>query len=152
MPAFRFARMSILLPVVLLVASGCTYAQTDTVRDPVAPSQSAADEFSIHKPGWAQSVEAALIAGRFDDLDRLADQYRREKTRLKGGDWCLREFYAALDAPQQSDKDSQQKCAAQPGSEAGMEMLHGFSTALQRPILLQKAGSHLSVCLQGYTP
>jgi len=108
MPAFRFARMSILLPVVLLVASGCTYAQTDTVRDPVAPSQSAADEFSIHKPGWAQSVEAALIAGRFDDLDRLADQYRREKTRLKGGDWCLREFYAALDAPQQSDKDSQE--------------------------------------------
>ena len=36
---------------------------------------------------------------------------RREKTRDKGGDWKLRDFYVELDAPRKTDKDSEEHLA-----------------------------------------
>jgi hypothetical protein len=59
-----------------------------------------------HEGMGPNHVRASLVAERFDELDQTADLYRREKTRMKGGGWSLREFYAALDSPQLSDKDT----------------------------------------------
>jgi hypothetical protein len=56
--------------------------------------------------GWAKRIESDLIAEKFDDLDRMADDYRRNKTRVAGGAWRLRQFYSVLDAPELTDKDS----------------------------------------------
>ena len=64
------------------------------------------DEAILHEGKWIRSIEADLIAEKFDDLDRMADEYRRERSRLPGGEWRLRVFYTALDAPQMTDKDS----------------------------------------------
>jgi len=47
-----------------------------------------------------------LVAEQFDDLDRTANQFRLEKSRWTGGQWKLRTFYEALDAPHQTDKDT----------------------------------------------
>ncbi|MGA2856995.1 MAG: DUF4034 domain-containing protein [Candidatus Sulfotelmatobacter sp.] len=60
---------------------------------------------------WTHSIESSLIQEKFEDLDRMADQYRREKTRLPGGEWRLRLFYEALDAPQQTDQDTRDHVA-----------------------------------------
>ena len=71
------------------------------------PNANLAVEESTPSEGkWTRSIESDLIAEKFDDLDRMAEEYRRNKTRLPGGDWRLRKFYTALDAPQQTDKDS----------------------------------------------
>jgi hypothetical protein len=42
-----------------------------------------------------RSIESDLMREKFDDLDNMADRYRREKSRLPGGEWRLRLFYAA---------------------------------------------------------
>src|ERR1700761_2390031 len=55
---------------------------------------------------WAQQLEAKLVAEKFDDLDQIADHLRRDKVRLKGGDWKLVAFYKVLDRPLLDDKDS----------------------------------------------
>lgn len=83
-------------------------AQAPDPRTPQgAPEQPSADEQNAKEERrWIKSIEASLIAEKFDDLDAMAATYRREKTRLPGGDWRLRVFYSALDAPQLSDKDS----------------------------------------------
>ena len=98
----RFA--AILLSPVLLASPAIVYAQAalPSVND-AAPE---ADEAPPHEGGWVHTIESDLIQEKFDDLDRIADRYRREKTRLSGGEWRLRRFYTALDAPQQTDKDS----------------------------------------------
>lgn len=73
---------------------------------PIDPSLDAADaDATDHEGRWKRTIEAALLSEQFDDLDRMADQYRRNKTLLPGGDWRLRVFYEALDAPQATDKD-----------------------------------------------
>lgn len=55
---------------------------------------------------WVHDLQADLIAEKFDTLDQTADQLRSSKTRLPGGEWQLRLFYMALDAPQQTEQDS----------------------------------------------
>ena len=35
------------------------------------------DEAILHEGKWIRSIEADLIAEKFDDLDRMADEYRR---------------------------------------------------------------------------
>lgn len=55
---------------------------------------------------WSQDLEAKLVAEKFDDLDQIANQLRRDKTRLRGGDWKLAVFYNVLDRPLLDDKDS----------------------------------------------
>ena len=55
---------------------------------------------------WSQDLEANLVAEKFDDLDQIANQLRRDKTRLRGGDWKLAVFYNVLDRPLLDDKDS----------------------------------------------
>lgn len=55
---------------------------------------------------FAQTVEEDLIAEKFADLDAMANKYRLEKTRVAGSGWRLRQFYAALDKPELTDKDT----------------------------------------------
>jgi hypothetical protein len=64
------------------------------------------EQLAKQEKRWTKTVEADLVSENFDDLDRMADEYRREKTRLAGGEWRLRQFYGILDAPQLTDKDS----------------------------------------------
>jgi len=79
--------------------------QGETLQAP--PVVAITDIDSSHHPEkWAHAIETALVTEQFDDLDRAAEYYRREKTRLPGGDWVLRKFYERLDAPRMSDKDS----------------------------------------------
>ncbi|SEF51458.1 protein of unknown function [Bryocella elongata] len=51
-------------------------------------------------------VRADLIAERFDNIDRLAAGFRRDKSRWNGGAWKLRTLYGALDAPHQTEPDT----------------------------------------------
>jgi hypothetical protein len=60
---------------------------------------------------WERDLQGDLIAEKFDGLDATADQLRSGKTRLPGGQWQLRVFYSALDAPQQSEQDSAEHIA-----------------------------------------
>jgi len=69
------------------------------------------DETVLHEGKWIRSIQSSLIEEKFDDLDRMAEQYRRDKSRLPGGDWQLHAFYSALDAPQLSDQDSRDHLA-----------------------------------------
>jgi hypothetical protein len=58
-------------------------------------------------PGkWDHLIESNLVDEKFDELDRMAAEYRGDRSRCPGGDWKLRVFYADLDAPQLTDKDS----------------------------------------------
>lgn len=69
------------------------------------------EEIVLHESKWIHSIQSSLIEEKFDDLDRMAEQYRRDKSRLPGGDWRLHVFYVALDAPQLSDQDSREHLA-----------------------------------------
>ena len=102
MTCVRFAALSLLLSVPAAVS---LHAQTTAAQNPTVAS--VADMDPTHHTGqWARAVEAALVAEQFDDLDRAAETYRRDKTRLPGGNWVLRTFYEVLDAPQATDKDA----------------------------------------------
>jgi hypothetical protein len=60
---------------------------------------------------WEHDLQTDLIAEKFDSLDQIASQLRTEKTRLPGGSWQLRLFYAALDVPGQTEQDSTEHIA-----------------------------------------
>jgi hypothetical protein len=64
------------------------------------------DAGSLHEAKLKHLVEADLVAEKFDDLDRMAYQFRSEKSRFPGGSWKLTEFYGALDKPMLTDKDT----------------------------------------------
>ncbi len=63
-------------------------------------------DFNGDEVHFVTAIQADLVAEKFDDLDHLAAQLRLDKSRFPGGDWKLRMFYSALDAPQLTDKDS----------------------------------------------
>jgi hypothetical protein len=74
---------------------------------PPSCAQASANVVSQQDLGqWEHDLQADLIAEKFDGLDQIADQLRSGKTRLPGGQWQLRLFYTALDAPQQTEGDS----------------------------------------------
>ena len=76
------------------------------VRAQVAPAAQTQEQADKQERRFQKQVEGLLVAEQFDDLDQMADGFRREKTRTPGGGWRLREFYGLLDAPQLTDKDS----------------------------------------------
>jgi len=75
---------------------------------PVVPNaiESEEDESTLHGSEWRRLIETDLVEEKFDDLDRMAAQFRSEKTRFPGGGWKLTSFYSALDKPMLTDKDS----------------------------------------------
>jgi hypothetical protein len=103
----RPAKAFLLATILVLAAHPTSRAQSAESRPTTV-----GEEGAEHNLGqWARSVESSLIEEKFADLDRMADQYRREKTRLPGGGWQLRAFYQALDAPKQSDQDTRDHIA-----------------------------------------
>jgi len=70
------------------------------------PNAADADEISDSEGRLIHDVRVQLVAEQFDEIDRTADAFRREKSRWNGGGWKLRTIYEALDAPHQTDKDT----------------------------------------------
>jgi Domain of unknown function (DUF4034) len=97
----RLTRASILVPALLLAIPPLVSAQSAAVNNPAN-----AAEDDVHEGRWMRTIATDLVEEKFDDLDRMASQYRRERSRLPGGEWRLRVFYNALDAPQLTDKDT----------------------------------------------
>ncbi|MGA3161841.1 MAG: DUF4034 domain-containing protein [Terracidiphilus sp.] len=71
-----------------------------------SPSTTEEDESNVSERKWAREIESDLVAEKFDELDRMADQYRSEKSRFPGGSWKLTHFYGVLDKPHLTDQDS----------------------------------------------
>lgn len=99
--------LALILAILLITANAARAQAAGSADDTADPD----DATVLHEHQWKRSIESDLIDEKFDDLDRMADQYRREKSRLPGGDWRLRIFYSALDAPQQTDKDTRDHLA-----------------------------------------
>jgi hypothetical protein len=71
-------------------------AQLIPLLPPIASD--AGDEATPQESKTVRVIQDDLAAERFDELDRMADQFRRTKRRTAGGGWRLRGFYSALDA------------------------------------------------------
>ena len=95
----------LLLAGLLLASIPMLRAQVSADPEAAATNPSDDDELTSQN-SWVRQVQSDLIAEKFDDLDRTANDYRQNKTRAAGGAWKLHTFYAALDAPQQTDRDS----------------------------------------------
>jgi hypothetical protein len=70
------------------------------------PTDQDSDAVNEREGQLVHMLRKQLVEEQFDELDRTADQFRREKSRWVGGKWKLRTFYEALDAPHQTDKDT----------------------------------------------
>ncbi len=107
---FRGPAMSISKSTALFVFA-CTFCPS--LLRPMAAQEAAqnnpateSDESALTPGKWYQLVESNLVDEKFDELDHMAAEYRSDKSRFPGGEWKLRSFYGALDAPQLTDKDS----------------------------------------------
>ena len=87
-----------------LVAAIPLHAQLQEAQTATAAQES--EDISAHEGQMIRTVRAYLVEEKFDEIDRLADQYRRTKERWSGGNWKLHTLYEALDAPHQTDKDT----------------------------------------------
>ena len=103
MPVSRFAAFLILAPSLILLSKPLP-AQAPPL--PAISLESEEDEGSLHGVQWSRLIETDLIEEKFDDLDRMAAQFRSEKTRSPNGEWKLSGFYSALDKPMLTDKDT----------------------------------------------
>jgi hypothetical protein len=103
MSMFRLAKTLLPALAILLTVSIAALAQ-------VADSTANADN-AVALRQWKHSIESDLINEKFDDLDRMADQYRREKSRLRGGDWRLWIFYEALNPSHQTAQRASDRVA-----------------------------------------
>jgi len=95
----RRAVSAILLIAVALTPS-LAFAQ---VTPPAAPQLAIG---TANDQAFALDLVQKLNAEKFDDLDQIAAQLRRDKTRVRGGYWKLAMFYGYLDRPLLNDKDS----------------------------------------------
>ena len=116
----------VFLASLLLSICNATLAQSTDVSTNTAD----ADEVILREGKWIRSIQSSLIEEKFDDLDRMAEQYRRDKSRLPGGDWRLHVFYSALDAPQLSDQDTQAH-TSNTGHSSGLPLLPRASLSQQ---------------------
>jgi hypothetical protein len=77
-----------------------------TLASDAAPAAQDSEDISANEGLMIRTVRTDLVQEKFDEIDRLADQYRRGKDRWPGGNWKLHTLYEALDAPHQTDKDT----------------------------------------------
>lgn len=91
--------------------------QQDTKRAPesVATGKAASASSDLLRPTanpqpdieeLRRTIQSDLTEEKFDELDRMAEQYRREKPRFPGGGWFLRAFYGYLDVNPQTDSQT----------------------------------------------
>ncbi len=107
----RLVSPFVVVPALLLASYAPLAAQSAKASDDtplagltIAPNDVEGTKIPYEK--WLHLVRTALVEEKFDDLDQAADRYRSEKSRGQGGSWALHAFYEALDAPQESDKDT----------------------------------------------
>lgn len=99
----KFAVLLVLVPTLVFHTKPLrAQAATDT-PGVLAPED---DESTLHGNKWTHAIETDLVEEKFDDLDRMASQFRSEKSRFRGGSWKLAAFYGALDKPTLTDKDT----------------------------------------------
>lgn len=104
MSVSKFVLILVLVPGVFLLVPRAISAQTaGSATNGIASEE---DEANLHGRAWMRLIESDLISEKFDDLDRMAAQLRREKSRFPGGEWKLVYFYSALDKPELTDKDT----------------------------------------------
>jgi hypothetical protein len=100
---------TIALLVCVSCSMGCFAGRSVCAQD--APSllqHDVPDDAVRTKPGkWAESIAADLEAQRYDELDSMAEQFRRAKSRVAGGGWRLKLFYEALNVKQPTDATSE---------------------------------------------
>lgn len=120
-------RTAVVLLLAFFLASSCARAQPAPQQpgaplSPAAPVVSApdspqamfrakADAQQAEVRAFSSDVAAALVAGRFDDLDRQADDLRQTKARWPGGSWKLGSFYFVLEAPSGPDQGTEDHLA-----------------------------------------
>ena len=104
----RLGKCLLVVAGMMLAGPRLGLAQANAVAAQTEGAESADSDVVLHEGRWQREIETDLIAEKFDELDRMAEGYRRDKTRMPGGDWRLRYFYQALNSPQETDKDSQE--------------------------------------------
>jgi len=87
-----------------LVAAIPLHAQA--VQAQSVPASQDNEDISASEGLMIRTVRTYLVQEKFDEIDRLADQYPRSKERWSGGNWKLHTLYEALDAPHQTEKDT----------------------------------------------
>jgi len=102
----RSLSMKFLLLALLISAGRFAVAQAPQTELAAPPNAPEPDEISESEGHLIHDVRAQLIAEKFDEIDRTADAFRREKSRWVGGGWKLGTLYTALDAPHQTEKDT----------------------------------------------
>ena len=99
-------RIRLLFVGFILALSICVGVRTASAQVAATPTTAEADEQTEDEHAFIRSVRTQLVEEKFDDLDRTADEFRRDKSRWPGGAWKLKTLYEALDAPHQTDKDT----------------------------------------------
>jgi hypothetical protein len=104
----KFAALLVLSPAIFFLSKPVS-AQTAQPSTNSAATED--DESALSGRHWTRAIESDLVQEKFDNLDRMAAQYRSEKSRFPGGEWKLAYFYGALDKPQLTDKDTREHLA-----------------------------------------
>jgi hypothetical protein len=102
-PVSKIAALLVLAPT-LVFFSKPLLAQP--VQAPASDAAAEEDESALHGAHWTRLIETDLVEEKFEELDRMAAQFRSEKSRFNGGGWKLTAFYGALDKPELTDKDT----------------------------------------------
>jgi len=97
-------RKSIVLHLAFLSGFAALPLHT-TAAQTTAPQTADGDEPTQSEREWYRSIEQDLVAEKFGELDRMADDLRHSRERFSGGQWKLRAFYQGLDKPHVTDKD-----------------------------------------------
>ena len=101
----KFAALLVLSPAIFFLSKPVS---AQTAQPSVNNAATEDDETALSGRHWTRAIESDLVQEKFDNLDRMAAQYRSEKTRFTGGAWKLTAFYGALDKPELTDKDTRE--------------------------------------------
>jgi len=104
----KCAALFLLTPAIFFVSKP-TPAQTE--KPSVSSPISGEDETDLRGGQLTRAIQADLAAEKFEKLDRLAAEFRSQKSRLKGGKWKLSAFYDALDDSKDTDEEIQKHIA-----------------------------------------
>lgn len=94
------------LPVLLSLVCFCRPLRAQAAPAAAGAMASEEEETALNGSKLTRQVETDLVEEKFDDLDRMASQFRSQKSRLAGGGWKLTILYSALDKPTLTDKDT----------------------------------------------
>jgi hypothetical protein len=94
------------LAIILAACLGARSSPAQLIMLPPDGDPNAAEQ-NPAQMNYEQRIAAMLVQGQYDDLDRLADKARRDKTRVTGGAWRLTHLYTGLTALTKTDTAEQ---------------------------------------------